>query len=601
MHIRPSSREIVITEYEMARIVAHAIIYLGLICSIVSADESAGKEAQNVASETGYKTPELSGFAHLVETFDDEEAFKKTWVLSEAKKDSIDEDIAKYDGVWSVEEPKKHAQDGDLGLVLKSKARHAAVSATLTKPFHFKDKPLIVQYEVNFQEGQECGGAYLKLLTLDPEHGDLKKFHDKTPYTIMFGPDKCGNDHKLHFIFRHKNPLNGTIEEKHCKKPRERLEDFFKDKQPHLYTLIARPDNSFEIKVDGKVVNSGSLLDDFSPPVNPPLEIEDPSDVQPEDWDDREKVPDLSAVKPDDWDEDAPAQIVDEDDAMPEGWLEDEPPMIPNPDSVKPDDWDVEMDGEWEPPEIPNPKCADAPGCGAYKQKMKKNPRYKGKWSPPLINNPNYKGKWKPKLVHNPNYFNDEHPFQMMPIAAVGFELWSMSTDIFFDNILVTNNEDVARKWADDTFEVHRAKIAEESVSLWGRILKATNYKPGWWALYIVYCAVPVVLYIWYLLKRFREDKYDLKDEDKQPLETNEEPSPQQEENENEPAGAEAEEEAGKASEAEQANETEQASETEQANETEKVSETEELIESEENDKPAIGGDGPRRRKPNKE
>jgi len=22
-------------------------------------------------------------------------------------------------------------------------------------------------------------------------------FHDKTPYTIMFGPDKCGNDHKV--------------------------------------------------------------------------------------------------------------------------------------------------------------------------------------------------------------------------------------------------------------------------------------------------------------------------------------------------------------------------------------------------------------------
>lgn len=49
---------------------------------------------------------------------------------------------------------------------------------------------------------------------------------------------------------------------------------------------------------------------------------------------------------------------------------------------------------------------------------MKKNPRYKGKWSPPLINNPNYKGKWKPKLIHNPNYFNDEHPFQMMPIVC---------------------------------------------------------------------------------------------------------------------------------------------------------------------------------------
>ncbi|XP_043786169.1 calnexin-like isoform X1 [Apis laboriosa] len=598
----------------MARLVANLIIYLCLLCSSINANESNDNNDENVASKVVYKRPEISGFAYLIETFDDEEKFKEHWILSEAKKDSIDEDIAKYDGIWSIEEPKKHAQEGDLGLVLKSKARHAAISTKLFTPFYFNDKPLIVQYEVNFQDSQECGGAYLKLLTLHPEHQDLKKFHDKTPYTIMFGPDKCGNDHKLHFIFRHKNPLNGSIEEKHCKKPRERLEDFFKDKQPHLYTLIIRPDNNFEIKIDNKIVNSGSLLDDFTPPVNPPLEIEDPTDVQPEDWDDKEKIPDLSAIKPDDWDEDAPAQIVDEDDIMPEGWLEDEPPMIPNPDSVKPDDWDIEMDGEWEPPEIPNPKCTNAPGCGLYKQKMKKNPRYKGKWSPPLINNPNYKGKWKPKLIHNPNYFNDEHPFQMMPIFAVGFELWSMSTDILFDNIVITHDEEVAKYWADNTFEVRRAQIAEESVTLWGRILKATNYKPGWWALYFIYCAIPVILYIWYLLKRIREwsvwrqigtftaehpwiwgiyiiapglpillviycccfasqDKYDLKDDDKQSLVTNEQVV-KQEETENLPPSTE---------------------------EIEKLNENEEIIESEENDKPEIGSDGPRRRKPNKE
>lgn len=211
--------------------------------------------------------------------------------------------------------------------------------------------------------------------------------------------------------------MNGTVTEKHCKKPKERLDEYFKDKRPHLYTLIIRPDSRYVIKIDNKAVNAGSLLDDFTPPVNPPLEIEDPNDLQPEDWDDREKIPDPLAVKPDDWDEDAPAQIVDETDIMPEGWLEDEPPMIPNPDSVKPDDWDVEMDGEWEPPEIANPKCADVPGCGPYKQRMMKNPRYKGKWLAPLLNNPNYKGKWKPKLVHNPDYFNDEHPFRMLPIV----------------------------------------------------------------------------------------------------------------------------------------------------------------------------------------
>ncbi|XP_012144730.1 calnexin isoform X2 [Megachile rotundata] len=560
----------------MARIITNIIICLCLLRSIISANEDSSNVVQDVTSETVYKTPEISGFAYLVESFDDEEKFKNTWILSEAKKDSIDEDIAKYDGIWSVEEPKRHAQEGDLGLVLKSKARHAAIATTLSKPFYFKNNPLIVQYEVNFQEGQECGGAYLKLLTLDPDHEDLKKFHDKTPYTIMFGPDKCGNNHQLHFIFRHKNPLNGSIEEKHCKKPRERLEDFFKDKQPHLYTLIIRPDNSFEIKVDNKVVNDGSLLDDFTPPVNPPLEIEDPTDTQPEDWDDREKIPDLSAVKPDDWDEDAPAQIVDEDDVMPKGWLEDEPPTIPNPDSIKPEDWDVEMDGEWEPPEIPNPKCADAPGCGPYKQKLKKNPRYKGKWSPPLINNPNYKGKWKPKLIHNPDYFNDEHPFRMMPIFAVGFELWSMSTDILFDNILVTDNEEVAEKWADVTFEVRRARIAEESWSIWRQIGTFTAEHPWMWAVYIIATGLPILLVI-YCCCFASQDKYDLKDEDKQPLQVNEETESKQEE------------------ENEKQNEVNEIIESE---ETEKQNEVEEIMESEDTDKPAMGGDGPRRRKP---
>jgi calnexin len=105
--------------------------------------------------------------------------------------------ILYFAGLWVVEEPKRNVEDGNLGLVLKSKARHAAISTQLNKPFTFDSKPLVVQYEVIFQEGQECGGAYLKLLSVDPRYKDLKNFHDKTPYTIMFGPDKCGNDHKV--------------------------------------------------------------------------------------------------------------------------------------------------------------------------------------------------------------------------------------------------------------------------------------------------------------------------------------------------------------------------------------------------------------------
>lgn len=53
--------------------------------------------------------------------------------------------------------------------------------------------------------------------------------------------------------------------------------------------------------MDQTVVNSGNLMTDMTPPVNPPAEIEDPDDQKPEDWDERPKIQDPSAVKPEDW------------------------------------------------------------------------------------------------------------------------------------------------------------------------------------------------------------------------------------------------------------------------------------------------------------
>lgn len=71
---------------------------------------------------------------------------------------------------------------------------------------------------------------------------------------------------------------------------RERLDKPFNDKLPHLYRLTVKPDNTFTIQLDHKVIKEGSLLQDFEPAVNPPHEIDDPNDVKPEDWDEREKV-----------------------------------------------------------------------------------------------------------------------------------------------------------------------------------------------------------------------------------------------------------------------------------------------------------------------
>jgi len=89
---------------------------------------------------------------HFADHFDDVEASRKKWVLSQAKKDDIAEEISKYDGIWNWESPQRIVWANDLGLVLKSKAKHAAISAPLRQPFEFKqDKPLVVQYEVTLQ------------------------------------------------------------------------------------------------------------------------------------------------------------------------------------------------------------------------------------------------------------------------------------------------------------------------------------------------------------------------------------------------------------------------------------------------------------------
>lgn len=92
--------------------------------------------------------------------------------MSEAKKDGVEENIAKYNGIWSVEVPQSSVIEDDYALVLKSKARHAAISAKLSRPFDFSGNQLVVQYEVKFQNGQECGGAYVKLLS-DIDNLDL--------------------------------------------------------------------------------------------------------------------------------------------------------------------------------------------------------------------------------------------------------------------------------------------------------------------------------------------------------------------------------------------------------------------------------------------
>lgn len=407
----------------------------------------------NYALAVDYVKPVPSGEFYFVETFE-ENVIGTNWLKSKAKKDGVDETIAKYDGSWSVEPSTDAAVQGDKGLVLKSKAKHHAISSRLVKPFHFsEDKPLVVQYEVKFQNPLECGGAYVKLLASDPSL-NLEDFFDKTSFSIMFGPDKCGSEKKYHFIVRYKHPKTGVFEEKHAKKS-EISDNVFSDSRTHLYTLIVNPDNTFKMLVDQNEVNSGSLLNDMTPPINPPKEIVDVNDKRPESWDDREKIPDESATKPDDWDESQPKLVQDENARMPDDWLENEPDMVPDPSATKPEDWDDETDGEWEAPKIENPKCKTVSGCGKWTAPMIDNPLYKGKWTKPMIDNPSYQGIWEPRKIANPEFFEDTNPFKSLhSFEAVGLELWSMTDNVLFDNFIITDDVSVADKFAQDSWKV---------------------------------------------------------------------------------------------------------------------------------------------------
>merc|ERR1711953_531049 len=262
--------------------------------------------------------------------------------------------------------------------------------------------------ELRLHEALQCGGAYIKLTS--EQGGDWKAgdITNETPYTFMFGPDKCGGTNKVHFIHRFQNPVTKEYSEHHLEAPPTPVGT--SDKRSHLYTLVVRSDNTYEIFVDKETKKSGSLLEDFDPPVNPPKQIDDPTDEKPEDWVDEAKIHD--------------------------------------PDASMPEDCDEEDDGEWEAPLVDNPAC-EAAGCGEWSPAMIENPDYKGKWYPPMIDTPDYIGEWKPKQIDNPAFFETENPFvELDSIAGVAIDIWTMQRGIEYDNVYVGVSEDAAYELA---------------------------------------------------------------------------------------------------------------------------------------------------------
>jgi len=240
--------------------------------------------------------------------------------------------------------------------------------------------------------------------------------HGESPYNIMFGPDICGpGTKKVHVIFSHKGKNHLVKKDIRCK------DDVF----THLYTLIVdAEEHSYEVLIDNESVEKGLLTDDWD--MLPPKKIKDPEAKKPsqEEHDEREKIDDPEDTKPEDWER---------------------PEHIADPDATKPEDWDDEMDGEWEAPMIDNPE-------------------YKGEWKPRQIDNPAYKGKWVHPEIDNPEYDAEEEASLGVydDFGAIGLDLWQVKSGTIFDNFLITDDPEHAKKVGEETFGV--TKDAEKKM-----------------------------------------------------------------------------------------------------------------------------------------
>jgi len=302
----------------------------------------------------------------------------------------------------------KHFGDAeeDKGMKTMEDARFYQVSATFPE-FSNEGKELILQYSVKHEQNIDCGGGYIKIL---PKGFDQSSFNGDTPYNIMFGPDICGHTKKTHVIFTYKGKNYLVKRDVKCET----------DDKTHLYTLVVRPDNTYEVLIDQNSVVKGTIAEDFD--ILPPKEIKDPSKSKPSDWVDEKSIADPNDKKPAGWDDIAP--------------------QISDPDAKKPDDWDDELDGEWEAPMIDNPE-------------------FKGEWRAKQIPNPEYKGEWVHPLIANPDYFEDDKIYAFKSNAAVGLEIWQVKSGTIFDNVIVTNDIAEANKLAEKTKKLQAAEKAQ--------------------------------------------------------------------------------------------------------------------------------------------
>lgn len=68
----------------------------------------------------------------------------------------------------------------------------------------------------------------------------------------------------------------------------------------------------------------------------------------------------------------------------------------------------------------------------------------------------------------------------MTPFSALGLELWSMTSDIFFDNFFITDDRNTADRWANDGWGLKKAaegaaEVSEGRVDLKRKVLECRS------------------------------------------------------------------------------------------------------------------------------
>uniref|UniRef100_A0A8C2NT91 Calreticulin n=1 Tax=Capra hircus TaxID=9925 RepID=A0A8C2NT91_CAPHI len=314
-------------------------------------------------------------------------------------------------------------KEKDKGLQTTQNSRFYAISARF-KPFSNKGKTLIVQYTVKHEQKMDCGGGYIKLFPADM---DQKNLNGKSQYYIMFGPDICGFDIKtVHVILHFKNQYHANKKSIRCKV----------DSFTHLYTLILRPDLTYDVKIDGQSIESGSIEYDWQ---LTSLKNMEKASAEAEGWDQAAKD------KSQDWEK----HFLDAS-------------------ASKPSDWKGELDGDWQ-------------------AAMLQKPPYQDGLKPEGID----KDVWLHQKMKN-NYLTEYDLSEFENIGAIGLELWQVRSGTIFDNFLITDDEEYAENFGKATWgetkgpekemdaiqakeEVKKAQEEDEDDMLMGRFSGREN------------------------------------------------------------------------------------------------------------------------------